>query len=136
MIDQRPLDSIGCDELEANVRLGDKLIAFLHTGQVLLKEPSRRHFNRIAATLLKWGSEIDLKSAEEAFFQTRVIEPRQYESMVRLLGLFAGHLATCGNKLLLQTKVAEPFAVKQSTGPDRFRHTDSSDSDALRARSM
>jgi AraC-like DNA-binding protein/ligand-binding sensor protein len=115
----------GLCESAVPVRLGDKLIAFLHTGQVLLHTPRRRGFNRIAAKLLKWRSEIDLKSAEEAYFQTRVLEPRQYESMIWLLGVFAGHLAICGNKLLLRAKVAEPAAVSKARDLIGSRHTDS-----------
>jgi hypothetical protein len=57
------------------VRLDENLIAFLHTGQVLLQQPTRRQFNRIAATLLKWGIEVDMQSAEEAFLQTQVLRP-------------------------------------------------------------
>jgi AraC-like DNA-binding protein len=87
------------------------LIAFLHTGQVLLQQPTRRQFNRIAATLLKWGIEVDMQSAEEAFFQTQVLRPWQYESLIRLLTIFAGHLAASGNELLLRANEREPATV-------------------------
>jgi ligand-binding sensor protein len=40
----------GLCESAVPVRFGDNLIAFLHTGQVLLQQPTRRQFNRIAAT--------------------------------------------------------------------------------------
>src|SRR5205814_2014144 len=75
----------GLCESAVPVRVGENLIAFLHTGQVFLHRPTHSEFNRVAATLLKWGAEVDLKLAEEAYFQTRVLAPAQYESLVRLL---------------------------------------------------
>lgn len=101
----------GLCESAVPVRLDENLIAFLHTGQVLLQQPTRRQFNRIAATLLKWGIEVDMQSAEEAFFQTQVLRPWQYESLIRLLTIFAGHLAASGNELLLRANEREPATV-------------------------
>jgi AraC-like DNA-binding protein/ligand-binding sensor protein len=101
----------GLCESVVPVRFGDNLIAFLHTGQVLLQQPTRRQFNRIAATLLKWGIEVDMQSAEEAFFQTRVLRPGQYESLIRLLTIFAGHLAASGDELRLRANETEPAAI-------------------------
>lgn len=101
----------GLCESAVPVRVGEDLIAFLHTGQVLLQQPTRRRFNRIAATLLKWGIEVDMQSAEEAYFQTRVLHPAQYDSLLRLLAIFAGHLALCGERLLLRSNESEPVTV-------------------------
>src|SRR5439155_1180856 len=81
---------------------GDKLIAFLQTGQILLQRPNKIGFNKIAATLIKWGAEVDLKHLEEAYYNTRVLSPKQYESLIRLLTIFAEHLASCGNLLALE----------------------------------
>ena len=101
----------GLCESAVPVRFGENLIAFLHTGQVLLQQPTQRQFNRMAATLVKWGIKVDMQSAEEAFFQTRVLRPGQYESLIRLLTIFAGHLAASGDKLLLRGNETEPAAV-------------------------
>ena len=54
----------GLCESAVSVRFGENLIAFLHTGQVLLQQPTQRQFNRIAATLLKWGIEVDMQLAD------------------------------------------------------------------------
>ena len=115
----------GLCESTVPVRIGTKLIAFLHTGQVLIHAPSEGGFNRIAATLLKWGAEIDLKSAEEAYFQTRVLDPGQYESIIRLLAVFAGHLAACGNELWLRANKTEPAAVNKARDFIGSQHADS-----------
>jgi AraC-like DNA-binding protein/ligand-binding sensor protein len=101
----------GLCESAVPVRVGEDLIAFLHTGQVLLRQLTQRQFNRVAATLLKWGIEVDLQSAEEAYFQTQVLPSAQYKSLLRLLTIFAGHLAAIGDELFLQAKAGEPAAV-------------------------
>ena len=104
----------GLCETAVPVRVGDKLIAVLQTGQVLLHRPDRAHFNEVAETLLKWGSEVDLKKLEEAYFNTRVLTAKQYESLVRLLEIFAHHLAECGNALALKGKADEPPAIARA----------------------
>jgi len=89
------------------VRVGENLIAFLQTGQVLLHRPSKREFKRVIRQLLQWGLEIDLKRIEEAYFQTRVVSKRQYESIIRLLAIFAQHLAALSNQLMVREEKAE-----------------------------
>ena len=104
----------GLCESAVPVRLAENLIAFLHTGHVLLQPLSRSQFNRVARRLLNWGVAVDLKSVEEAYFQTRVLRPGQYESLVRLLTIFAQHLGACANELLLRPKQREPVAVAKA----------------------
>lgn len=89
------------------VRVGENLIAFLQTGQVFLHRPSKREFKRVTRQLLQWGLEIDLKQVEEAYFQTRVVSKRQYESIIRLLAIFAQHLAALSNQLMVREEKAE-----------------------------
>jgi len=106
--------SAGMCESVAPVRAGGRVIAFLHTGQVFLQPPTRRQFSRVAATLLKCGADVDLKSAEEAYFHTRVIPPARYKSLLKLVAIFAGHLANCADTLLLRAQEAEPPAVAKA----------------------
>lgn len=106
----------GLCETAVPVRVGDKLIAFLQTGQVLVQRPDKLHFSRIAALLIKWGADVDLKRVEEAYFNTRVLSPKQYESLVRLLTIFAEHLASCSNLLALEGDATEPTAVARARG--------------------
>ena len=96
------------------IRVGDDLVAFLQTGQVLLHKPSRRDFSRVARQLLKGGAEVDLKRVEEAYFQTRVLTRAQYESILRLLTIFAQHLASLGNQLILQERKAESPQISRA----------------------
>lgn len=96
------------------VSVGDELLGFLQTGQVFLKKPTRAQFARAAAQLVDWGWKVDLRRLEEAYFQTRVITPKQYESVVRLLTIFAQHLSLVSNQLLVSGANAESPAITRA----------------------
>src|SRR5207302_1584487 len=55
------------------VHLGDELVGFLQTGQILLNPPTRKQFARTARQLVAWGIKVDLNRLEEAYFHTRVL---------------------------------------------------------------
>ena len=96
------------------VRVGENVVAFLTTGQILLHKPTREQFAKTTRALLKWGAEVDLKRLEEAYFQTRVISRRQYESVVRLLSVFAQHLSSLSHQLIVAKDTAESPAVTKA----------------------
>jgi AraC-like DNA-binding protein/ligand-binding sensor protein len=95
------------------VRVGENLVAFLQTGQVLLHEPAKTEFAKATRQLIEWGSDVDLKRLEEAYFQSRVVTKKQYESILRLLTIFAQHLATLSNQLMVESaSEGNPAIVK------------------------
>jgi AraC-like DNA-binding protein/ligand-binding sensor protein len=96
------------------VSIGDELLGFLQTGQIFLKKPTRAQFARTVKQLVDWGWKVDLRRLEEAYFQTRVISPKQYESVVHLLTIFAQHLSLVSNQLLVRNANAEPPAITRA----------------------
>ena len=96
------------------IRVGDNLIAFLQTGQILLHKPNTKTFAATTRNILKWGTEVDLKKLEEAFFQTRVVSKKQYEAILRLLTIFAQHLAALSNQLTVQENNSENPAIARA----------------------
>lgn len=96
------------------VRVGDNLVAFLQTGQVLLHQPNKREFRKLTRDLIKLGVETDLKRLEEAYFQTRVLDRKQYEAMLRLLTVFAQHLASLSNQLMVTAAPVESPLVARA----------------------
>lgn len=96
------------------IRVGENLVAFLQTGQILLHQPSKKEFTRATQQLVDWGAKIDLKRLEEAYFQTRVLNREQYESILRLLTIFAQHLATLSNELTVRSAAAETPSVARA----------------------
>ena len=106
------------------VRVGDNLIAFLQTGQILLHTPAKADFTRATLQLVEWGTEADLKRLEEAYFQTRVVTRKQYESILRLLTIFAQHLSTLSNQLMVEKAAEELPAVTKARAYIADRHAE------------
>jgi len=106
------------------VRVGENLVAFLNTGQILLHQPTREEFARTTRQLLKWGTEVDLKRLEEAYFQTRVITKKKYESVLRLLTVFAQHLSGLSNELMLKEAASESPVVSRTRVYIAEHHSD------------
>jgi AraC-like DNA-binding protein len=101
----------GLSESLVPVRLGERIIAYLQTGQVLLHAPTEKQFRGAVAQLKKWNSTADVGPLREAFFETRVLTRSHYEATVRLLSSFAQHLSLITNELMMKEAAAEPPAV-------------------------
>ncbi|HOB33428.1 MAG TPA: helix-turn-helix domain-containing protein [Verrucomicrobiota bacterium] len=106
--------AIGMCDTAVPVRLGDRLIGFLQTGQVFRKKPTRTQFERAVRQVAEWGIDADEKTLEDAYFSTRVISPRQHESIVKLLSIFAQHLSMLSNQVVVQHENAEPPVITRA----------------------
>ncbi len=96
------------------VRVGENLVAFLQTGQVLLHQPNQREFRKTTRALINYGVETDLKRLEEAYFQTRVLDKKKYEAVLRLLTIFAQHLSLLSNQLMVSAEQVESPMVSRA----------------------
>jgi AraC-like DNA-binding protein/ligand-binding sensor protein len=96
------------------VRLGDRLIGFLQTGQVFRKPPTQQQFERTARLLAQWGVAADRAALKQAYFATRVVPARQHEAVIKLLSLFAQHLSILSNQILVQDRNAEPPIITRA----------------------
>jgi len=96
------------------VRVGENLVAFLQTGQVFVTKPTARDFNKISRELMNWGVQSDLKRVEEAYFQTRVLDKKQFDAVLRLLTIFAQHLASLSNQLMVSAQQSESPMVARA----------------------
>jgi AraC-like DNA-binding protein/ligand-binding sensor protein len=83
------------------VKLHERVIGFLQTGQVLLRNPTTMRFQKIATQLTSWGMKLSLARLENAYFRSRVVSPDQYHAIVRLLEIFAQHLSLIANQISL-----------------------------------
>ncbi len=96
------------------VRLGEQLIGFLQTGQVFRRKPTPAQFERTARLAEEWGVPVDRAQLKQAYFDTRVLTPRQHESMVKLLTIFAQHLSMISNQVAVQQQNAEPPTITRA----------------------
>jgi AraC-like DNA-binding protein/ligand-binding sensor protein len=104
----------GLTDTAVPVQLGDRVVGFLQTGQVALRKPSVQHFQKITKQVIEWGVQIDLSKLEDAYFHSRVLAPRQYAAMIKLLEIFAKHLSIVANQITLQEGEAEPLMVRRA----------------------
>ena len=96
------------------VRVGENLVAFLQTGQILLHQPRQSEFKKFTRELINWGVVTDMKRLEEAYFQTRVLKKQQYEAVLRLLTIFALHLSSMSNQLMVAAEQVESPLVTRA----------------------
>ncbi|HEU5080033.1 MAG TPA: PocR ligand-binding domain-containing protein [Opitutaceae bacterium] len=97
----------GLSESAVPVRVGEKILGYLQTGQVLLRPPTKTQFRKTMQLLEEWKISVDAAALEKAYFATRVITSEQYQSVVRLVAIFAQHLSALSNQLTVQTATAE-----------------------------
>jgi len=102
-----------CDTV-VPVRLSDRLIGFLQTGQLFRKKPTEAQFERTAKLMEKWGLEVNRDTLRKAYFSGKVVSPKQHESAVKLLTIFAQHLAILSNQVFIQQENAEPPVIKRA----------------------
>src|SRR5213592_3406234 len=98
----------GLSESAVPVYVGDHILGFLETGEVMLKNPTKKHFATITRQLRAWGYKTDWKQLERAYFRTCFLSPDRYRAMLRLLSIFAQHLSILSNQLVVRREKDEP----------------------------
>ena len=105
----------GLSDSAVPLRLGEMVVGYLQTGQVMFRAPSEARFRAAAEQLARLGvAEVELGELRAAFFKTRVLPRAHYEAVLRLLASFAAHLSLVANELVLQQAAAEPPAVARA----------------------
>jgi AraC-like DNA-binding protein/ligand-binding sensor protein len=104
----------GLSDTAVPVRIGEGIIGYLQTGQVSLQNPSAAQFEKITKQLLEWGATLDLAEVKEAYFQSRVLSTSQYNAIIKLLEIFAKHLAMVANEITVQENEAESPLVRRA----------------------
>ena len=105
---------IGMCDTAVPVRLGDKLVGFLHTGQIFRRKPSAAQFDRVSKLADEWGIQVDREKLKAAYFDTRVLSQKEHEAMVKLLQIFAQHLSMLTNQIFVQQQNAEPPVITRA----------------------
>ena len=101
----------GLSESVVPVRVGERVIAYLQTGQVFMRAPLERGFRSALVQLEKWKVTVDVAALHAAYFETRVLPKARYGAALRLLVSFAQHLSLLSNELMIKTASSEPPAA-------------------------
>ncbi len=104
----------GLTDSAVPVRVGDKILGYLQTGQVALRRLTREDFHRVTEWLRRGGADMDVETLEQSFFATKVMEPKQYEAVLQLLEVFAQHLSLAAEQIATQQVNAEPPMVQRA----------------------
>lgn len=104
----------GLAESAVPVRVGDRVIAFLQTGQVMLHKPTEARFRAALRQLAVWNPSLDEPALRTAYFRTRVLTRPRYEAIVKLLANFARHLSLVSNELMIAQAASEPPMIARA----------------------
>ncbi|MFO1487646.1 MAG: helix-turn-helix domain-containing protein [Verrucomicrobiota bacterium] len=96
------------------VKLGDRVIGFLQTGQVFKKKPTMAQFEKISKQATEWGVEVGRDKLKDAYFVTPILPAARHESVVKLLTIFAQHLSILSNQVVVQQGNAEPPVITKA----------------------
>lgn len=103
----------GLNESAVPVRVGENVVGFLQTGQVLFQQPTEAGFKAIKRQMDPETPAADVARIRTAYFATRVLTRSQFDSIVSLLSIFAQHLAAISNQLMVREETAEsPIIAK------------------------
>jgi AraC-like DNA-binding protein/ligand-binding sensor protein len=104
----------GLSDTAVPLKLGQRRIGFLQTGQVALKQPTQAGFKSISAKIMEWAPKIDLTRLEEAYLNSKVLTQRQHAAVIRLLEIFGRQLSAAANRMTLQDAEAEPPMIRRA----------------------
>jgi len=116
--------SLGLSEAAVPVRVGDQIIGFLQTGQVLLEKPTPAKVGKVVAQARELGVEEKPESLREAYLKTPVLPREKFHSTLQLLTIFAELLSIKSNQVALAQANAEPLAVTRAKKIIQDRHAD------------
>jgi AraC-like DNA-binding protein/ligand-binding sensor protein len=96
------------------IKVGEKVVGYLQTGQVALRKPNEVQFDRITQQLVDWGVSVDLTQLKDAYYHSRTLAPQQYTAMVKLLEIFATHISTLANEIVVQENESESPMIRRA----------------------
>src|SRR5450756_927864 len=106
--------AIGLSDSAVPVWMSDRLIGFLQIGQVFRKTPTAAQFEKVVKLTRQWGVETDRETLRKAFFAGKVVTPKEHDSALKLLTIFAQHLAMVSNQVFIQRENSEPPVITKA----------------------
>jgi len=104
----------GLNESAVPIRVGDKILGYLQTGQILLQEPTAASFRSLRRELAGRGVAGEFPQLRAAYFRTRVMTKSQYDSVLKLLSIFAQHLAALSNQVMVREIVIDDPVIARA----------------------
>ena len=105
---------LGLCDTAVPVRMSDRLIGYLQSGQFFRKKPTNKQFEEVLQMVTEWGLKVDREKLREAYFSTKVMPMREQQAALKLLTIFSQHLAMMSNQVFIQQENAEPPVIKKA----------------------
>jgi AraC-like DNA-binding protein len=105
---------VGLSDVAVPVHMSDRLIGFLQFGQVFRKKPTVAQFEKARRLSKKWGVKVDRDTLRKAYFSGKIISQKEHDSAIKLLTIFAQHLAMLSNQVFIQQENAEPPVITKA----------------------
>jgi AraC-like DNA-binding protein len=105
---------MGLCDTAVPVRLGDRLIGYLQTGQIFRKKPTETQFQRTLKLAREYGVEVNEAELRAAYFNSRVLSSKTHDAMVKLLAIFAQHISMVINQIVVRQENAEPPVIAKA----------------------
>ncbi len=104
----------GLSETAVPIRIGERLVGFLQTGQVFRRKPTSGQFDKLARQVMSLGTPHSEKELREVYFGTKVLSAKEHDGIVRMLSVFSQHLAMVSNQLVVRQEHPEPPMVTRA----------------------
>jgi len=114
----------GLTESAVAVRVGERIVAYLQTGQILLWRPSPARLRWLVQQLKAHGIEDSFGRFTAAYLRGRIMPRKQYDAVLRLLAIFAQQLGEFSNQLILQEAPVEQPAIARARAYIAEHHTE------------
>jgi AraC-like DNA-binding protein/ligand-binding sensor protein len=105
---------LGFCDTAVPVRLGEQLIGFLQTGQILRKKATAAQIDRTVKLIAEWGLKISREKLQSIYGETKLLTPKQYDAMVKLLKIFAEHISLVSNQIMVRRQNSESPVIKRA----------------------
>lgn len=104
----------GLNESAVPIRVGEKTLAYLQTGQVLFHVPTAAETREAVRQAAQLEPALNRKDIATAFKQSRVVARAQYDSILKLLTLFSQQLAALSNQLMVKQSLPEAPVITRA----------------------
>lgn len=105
---------LGLHESAVPLRMGQEVVAFLQTGQLLFHDPGAAEVRRAVTAAAQLAPDADRAELESAYRQAPVVERRRYGAMLQLLGIFARHFAASCNQQMIRHAFRESPVITRA----------------------
>jgi AraC-like DNA-binding protein/ligand-binding sensor protein len=104
----------GLSETAVPIKISDRLLGFLQTGQVFTKPPTEAQFERTTRLLRQWDVTVKKNHLREAYYRTRTLTSAQQQSVVTMLTIFGQHLSMVGDQISVWKGHSEPTVISRA----------------------